>query len=98
MNTKKAAFPFVFTQRTNANGSVAEQMINTGLSMFEYFANSCPAEIPGWFAHKRAPDEPKDIKTADYIIWMGIDYEARYFQWRIYYATKLIEALNKAQQ
>lgn len=92
------AFALLIPTKTDASGNVIAQNVYPGINKLEYFANNAPSQIPGWFDHKRAPDEPKDIKTADYIIWMGIDHEARYFQWRIYYATKLIEELNKTQQ
>ena len=68
----------------------------------DWFAAHAPVEIPEWFVHTKAPDEPEmpDILCPSseqkeyeiiYDIWNRLDLKERYFQWRFYYADQMLK-------
>ena len=65
---------------------------NDCLTMLDYFAAKAPSEIPEWFSH----NEPENRPTPKFLVkdaadWQLTDYNARYFQWRWYYAQQMLK-------
>ena len=61
-------------------------------------------DAPNWFSHKELENKPEIVDDddlgliiwdKDYHEWLLKDQEERYFQWKLYYADKMIRLLNK---
>ena len=60
-----------------------------------YIAAASAPEAPGWFQHVRPPGEPhSDAGGESQVAWGRADAEARYFQWRAYFAEHLLAAVE----
>jgi hypothetical protein len=57
------------------------------------YARTAP-DVPDWFDDK--PQVKDKLRNqSEYREWNSKNSEIRYFQWRLYYANKMIELLNK---
>lgn len=85
--------------------------ISGGLTKIEHFALSAPNDVPHWFATEPDTPEPTVIQAlskkvteddiqesiATHNAWFNDHQQKTYFAWRIFYAKRLMEELNKEE-